>query len=130
MTEEIKVKTNRRNELVDVTGQIQHVVSKSKTKEGICVVYCPHTTAGVTINENADPSVKEDILNKLSQLVPEDDSYSHVEGNSDSHIKASLMGNSRIILIEDGQLVLGTWEGIFFAEFDGPRSRKLLISIK
>ena len=130
MVEEIPVKTGKRNELVDITSQVQGIVTKSNVKEGVCVVYCPHTTAGVTINENADPSVKHDILAKLSGLVPEGQGYTHAEGNSDSHIKASLMGNSRTILVENGSLVLGTWEGIFFAEFDGPRDRKLLVYIK
>lgn len=130
MVEEIQVKTSKRNELVDVTGQVQGVVSKSGVKEGICVVYCPHTTAGVTINEAADPSVKHDILAKLSELVPEGRGYTHAEGNSDSHIKASLTGNSCTIIITKRKLLLGTWQGCFFAEFDGPRDRKLLIYIK
>jgi len=127
---EIPVKSKKRAELIEVTAEVQQAVSKSGVKEGICVVYCPHTTAAVTINENADPSVKADIVNTLNKLVPENAGYSHSEGNSDAHIKAALMGNSRTVLVQSGQPVLGTWEGIFFAEFDGPRSRKLIVLIK
>ena len=127
---EIPVKSGKRNELIDVTSQVQQAVSKSGAKEGICVVYCPHTTAAITINENADPSVKQDIITALNRLVPENAGYSHTEGNSDSHIKAALVGNSRTILVQSGRLFLGTWEACYFCEFDGPRSRKLLVYIK
>ena len=130
LIKEIPVKTGKRIELIDVTGQVQEAVSKSGVKEGICVVYCPHTTAAVIITENADPSVQHDILKKLNQLVPENDGYTHSEGNSDSHIKSAVIGNSRTILVQSGRLVLGTWEGAMFAEFDGPRRRKLLVFIK
>jgi len=126
---ELTVKTGKRNELLDVTSQVQEAVSKAGLKEGLCIVYCPHTTAGVAINENADPSVKEDVLRKLTELVPKDDNYSHMEGNSDGHIKAILVGNSKTIFVKSGKLVLGTWEGIFFCEFDGPRSRNLLLKM-
>ena len=129
LIEEIPLKTGRRSELVDITGKVQGVVSKSGVKEGTCVVYCPHTTVGITINENADPSVKADILDALEKLVPANAGYAHAEGNSDSHIKASLMGNSRTIIVTQGKLALGTWESLYFAEFDGPRQRKLLVKI-
>ena len=127
---EIQVKSNKRAELIDVTNEVQQAVSKSGVKEGICVVYCPHPSLEVTINENADPSVKADIVNTLNKLVPENAGYSHAEGNSDAHIKAALIGNSRTILVQSNKLVLGNWEGLMFCEFDGPRNRKLLVSIK
>ena len=130
LIKEIPVKTGKRIELIDITGQVQEAVSKSGIKEGLCVVYCPHTTAAVIITENADPSVQHDIINKLNKLIPENDGYTHAEGNSDSHIKSAVIGNSRTILVQSGRLVLGTWEGAMLAEFDGPRSRKLLVSIK
>jgi secondary thiamine-phosphate synthase enzyme len=126
---EIPVHTAARNQLVDVTAQVQGAVSKSKAKNGICVIYCPHTTAAVTINENADPSVQQDILAKLSELVPRSAGYSHAEGNADAHIKAALIGNSRIVLVKGGKLVLGTWESCYFVEADGPRERKLFVKI-
>ncbi len=126
---EIPVKTSKRNQFVDLTKEIQSAVGKSGVKNGFCVVYCPHTTAAVTINENADPSVQVDIMGKLSKLVPEGEGYSHAEGNSDAHIKSAIIGNSRIVLVQGGKLVLGTWEGIFFVEMDGPRQRKVLVSV-
>ncbi len=123
------VKTGRRNEFVDVTFVVADRIKESKVKSGICVVYVPHTTAGITINENADPSVKADILSQLEKLVPYGAGYSHMEGNADSHIKASIIGHSVHLIIEEGSPVLGTWQGIFFCEFDGPRSRRLYIEI-
>ncbi|MDP6671305.1 MAG: secondary thiamine-phosphate synthase enzyme YjbQ [archaeon] len=126
---EIPVKTSKRNQFVDLTQEIQRAVDESGVKSGLCVVYCPHTTAAITINENADPSVQVDIVGKLSKLVPEGEGYSHAEGNSDSHIKSAIIGNSRIVLVQDKKLVLGQWEGIFFCEFDGPRERKLIVSV-
>lgn len=123
------VKTGRRNEFVDVTSVVADRIKKSGVKSGLCVVYVPHTTAAVTINENADPSVKADILSQLEKLVPYGAGYSHMEGNADSHIKASTIGPSVQIIIEGGKPVLGTWQGIFFCEFDGPRSRRLHIKI-
>jgi secondary thiamine-phosphate synthase enzyme len=129
MTVYINIKTNSRIEMVDITPSIQKEVSRSGIKEGVCIAYVPHTTAGITINEGADPSVCHDILAKLRDLAPSDAGYSHMEGNSDSHIKASLMGSSVSVIVEDGRLVLGTWQKIFFCEFDGPRSRKVLIRI-
>lgn len=127
--EKISIKTSKRIELIDITDKIQNIVANSKVKEGICFLFCPHTTAGLTINENADPSVRRDILNTLNKLVPENANYSHTEGNADSHIKSSLLGQSLTIFIEDGQLAFGTWQGIYFAEGDGPRTREVWIRI-
>jgi len=127
--EKISIKTAKRIDLIDITGQIQNIVSKSKAKDGICFVFCPHTTAGLTINENADPQVKRDIINTLDKLVPENAGYAHTEGNADSHIKSSLFGSTLTIFIEDGQLTFGTWQGIYFCESDGPRSREVWIKI-
>lgn len=127
--EKISIKTNRRIELIDITDKIQAVVSKSKAKEGVCFIFCPHTTAGLTINENADPSVKSDIVNTLNKLIPENAGYAHSEGNADSHVKSSLLGSSLNIFVEAGQLALGTWQGVYFCEGDGPRSREVWIKI-
>ena len=126
---EIPVKSGKRNELIDVTSQVQEAVAKSCVKEGLCVVYSPHTTAAVIITENADPSVQKDIISKLNKMIPENEDYTHLEGNSDSHIKSAVIGNSRTIIIKGGQLLLGTWEGIMFFEGDGPRSRKIFVKI-
>jgi secondary thiamine-phosphate synthase enzyme len=123
------VKTRVRTEMKDITGTVQKEVSKTGISDGICTVYVPHTTAGVTINEGADPAVCDDILNKLNQLVPRDGGYRHMEGNADSHIKASMMGSSVTVLIEKGRLVLGTWQKIFFCDFDGPRTRKVYVKL-
>ena len=125
----INVKTHTRIEMVDMTSSVQKEVSKSNISDGVCMVYVPHTTAGVTINEGADPSVCQDILTKLTEMVPPDAGYRHMEGNSDSHIKASIMGSSVTVMVENGSLVLGTWQKIFFCEFDGPRSRKVYFSV-
>jgi len=130
LIEEIEVKSTKRNELIDITDNVKEIAAKSRVKEGLCIVYCPHTTAAVILNENADPSVQTDILNKLNELVPRNANYSHREGNADAHIKSALIGNSRIILIKGGHLLLGVWEGIFFVESDGPRSRKLVVLVK
>ncbi|MDP2938148.1 MAG: secondary thiamine-phosphate synthase enzyme YjbQ [Candidatus Omnitrophota bacterium] len=127
--EKISIKTNSRIELVDITDRIQAIVSKSKVKAGICFVFCPHTTAGLIINENADPSVRRDIINTLNKLVPENAGYAHTEGNADSHIKSSLFGSTLTIFIEDGRLAFGTWQGIYFCESDGPRSRESWVKI-
>jgi secondary thiamine-phosphate synthase enzyme len=121
----IHVKTRSRIEMVDITSLVQKEVSKSKTSDGLCLVYVPHTTAGITINEGADPAVCKDIMDKLNELVPANAGYRHMEGNADSHIKASLMGSSVYVVVENGRLVLGTWQKIFFCEFDGPRSRRV-----
>lgn len=129
MIEKIKIRTTQRIDLVDITARIQSVVNKNKTKEGICFIFCPHTTAGLTINENADPSVREDIIRTLNRLIPEGANYSHREGNADSHIKSSIFGQSLTIFVEDGRLALGTWQGIYFCEGDGPRSREVWVKI-
>lgn len=128
--ETIQVKTGSRIQFADITSRVQEVISKSGVKEGIAVVYVPHTTAGVTINEAADPAVAQDIVGKLSQLVPHDNSYRHAEGNSDAHIKATLVGSSVHLIVSRGAAALGTWQGIFFCEFDGPRTRKVFIKIQ
>jgi len=125
----IPVKTNTQNQILDITIHIEKIVEESKVSEGICYIFVPHTTAGITINENADPSVKSDILMELNNIIPFKDNYSHNEGNSAAHIKASLMGFSQNIIINKGKLVLGNWQGICFCEFDGPRSRNLYVKI-
>ncbi len=131
MIKEISIKTGKRIELIDLTDKVQDIVSKSKIKEGICVVYSPHTTAAIVITENADPSVQKDVLAKLNKLAPANaPEYTHMEGNSDSHIKSAVIGNSRTIIVKDAKLLLGVWEGIMFAEFDGSRNRNIIISIK
>jgi secondary thiamine-phosphate synthase enzyme len=127
--ERISVKTNSRIELLDITDKVQAVVSRSKVKEGICFIFCPHTTAGLTINENADSSVRRDITQALNKLIPENAAYSHSEGNADSHIKSSLFGSSLTVFIENGQLSFGTWQGIYFCESDGPRSREVWLKL-
>jgi len=125
----IAVKTRERTELIDVTSEISQLVQKSGIDQGLCMVYVPHTTAAVTINESADPSVKSDMLMVLNQIVPWEANYRHLEGNSPAHVKSTLVGPSQLIAIEKGRLVLGTWQGIFFCEFDGPRNRKLHVRI-
>jgi secondary thiamine-phosphate synthase enzyme len=125
----LSVKTNAKTELVDITSEVQNMVRQSAISEGICMLYVPHTTAAVTINESADPSVKTDILMILNQIVPWEGNYKHLEGNSPAHVKATLVGSSEMVGIENGSLVLGTWQGIFFCEFDGPRNRKLHIRL-
>ena len=127
--ERINLKTAKRIDLIDITDEVQNIVSKSKVKEGICFIFCPHTTAGLTINENADPSVRRDIINTLNKLVPENVGYSHTEGNADSHIKSSLFGSSLVVFVESGQLAFGTWQGIYFCESDGPRSREVWVKL-
>ena len=129
ITQEIQVKTKARNELIDITPQVEKVVEESGIAEGICVLAVPHTTAAVTVNENADPSVKADIIAKLSELAPEGDRYRHMEGNADAHIKATLVGPSETLLVRGGRLSLGTWQGVFFCEFDGPRTRRVVIRV-
>jgi len=123
----IEVKTQAREEVVDITARVREELVSSGVKDGICYVYVPHTTAAVTINENADPSVKEDILMALRKIVPDSLPYRHSEGNSPAHVKACLIGSSIKVIIDEGQLALGTWQGIFFCEFDGPRSRNVFI---
>ena len=125
----LSVKTRERTELIDITSEIDRLVEKSGVDQGLCMLYVPHTTAGVTINESADPSVKSDILMVLNQMVPWEANYRHLEGNSPAHVKSTLVGPSELIAIEKGRLALGTWQGIFFCEFDGPRNRKLHVRI-
>ncbi|MEI6845550.1 MAG: secondary thiamine-phosphate synthase enzyme YjbQ [Candidatus Firestonebacteria bacterium] len=129
MMKEIELVTAERNEFKDITHKVLEAVDKAKIMSGLCYVFVPHTTAGITINENSDPAVRVDILNKLSGLVPRDDGYEHAEGNSDAHVKALLMGFSIVLPIEAGELVLGTWQGIYFCEFDGPKERKIIIKL-
>lgn len=124
------VRTNSRSQIVDVTDRVSNLVRQHKVLDGFAIVYVPHTTAAVTINENADPDVKHDFLLKLEAMIPKREAYyEHGEGNSDSHVKTALVGNSAMVLIEDGKLVLGTWQGIYFCEFDGPRERELLVKL-
>ena len=127
MIKQFTIKTSKRNEFVDITAQIQEIVGE--VLEGVVTVFVPHTTTGITINENADPDVPRDILKKLEKLIPQRDNYSHMEGNSDAHIKASLFGSSVRVIIQNGQLLLGTWQSIFFCEFDGPRTRMFYIQV-
>ena len=127
--ERISVKTDRRIELIDFTDKVQSIVSKAKIKSGVCFIFCPHTTAGLTINENADPSVRQDIIQALNKLVPHQAGYAHSEGNADSHIKSSFFGSSLTVFIEGGKLALGTWQGIYFCESDGPRMREVWVKI-
>jgi secondary thiamine-phosphate synthase enzyme len=123
------VQTHAQTELIDITTQVQEALDLAHFHNGLCMLYVPHTTAAITINESADPSVREDILMVLNQIVPWEAAYRHLEGNSPAHVKASLMGASELICIEQGRMVLGTWQGIFFCEFDGPRKRKLHIKL-
>jgi secondary thiamine-phosphate synthase enzyme len=129
MLKTIPVHTHNRTEMLDITSEVQQVVLESNQKEGLCCIFVPHTTAGITINENDDPSVKEDILQELSKVIPYEDNYHHLEGNAAGHIKSSLVGSSVTVIIENGQLKLGTWQGICFCEFDGPRTRKVWIKV-
>ena len=127
--ETFKVRTSAKTEFIDVTPSVQEAVRNSGVQEGICFIYIPHTTAAVTINENADPAVPKDILMELNKIVPFQDRYQHLEGNSAAHIKASLLGPSLSVFVESGRLVLGTWQGIFFCEFDGPRIRQVYVKV-
>lgn len=128
--EEFPVGTHGRNEMIDITGRVEAVVHNSGIANGQVIVFCPHTTAAITINENADPSVPHDILLTLSELLPHHRAgYRHSEGNSDAHCKSSLVGTSEQVLVRDGRLTLGTWQGIFFCEFDGPRNRKVIVQV-
>jgi secondary thiamine-phosphate synthase enzyme len=129
MMETFHVKTSAKTDFIDVTQSVQEAVRKSGVKEGICFIYIPHTTAAITINENADPTVPKDILMELNKIVPFQDRYQHLEGNSPAHIKASLIGPSLSVFVESGRLVLGTWQGIFVCEFDGPRSRQVYVKV-
>jgi len=125
--QQLTVQTHSQTEMIDITGQVQAAITAAGFQNGLCMLYVPHTTAGITINESADPSVRRDILMVLNQMVPWKADYKHMEGNSPAHVKSSLMGPSQLVAVENGRMVLGTWQGIFFCEFDGPRTRKLLI---
>ena len=129
MLKKMTIQTNTQAQILDITAQVQRVVRESGIIEGLCCVFVPHTTAGVTINENADPSVKQDIVIELNKVIPFDDNYSHLEGNSAAHIKASIIGSSVNIPVKNNYLLLGTWQGICFCEFDGPRTRKYFVKI-
>lgn len=125
----LQIKSSTHTEMIDITSEIESLLRSAGTEEGLCHVYCPHTTCGLTINENADPTVKSDILMELDRRFPWDDGYRHMEGNSAAHIKASLMGFSLSIPVSQGRLMLGTWQGIYLCEFDGPRNRRLIVSV-
>ncbi|HKL79682.1 MAG TPA: secondary thiamine-phosphate synthase enzyme YjbQ [Mobilitalea sp.] len=123
------VKTDQHTALIDITREVQGLVKESKVQQGICVIFIPHTTAAVTINENADPDVVRDFMMEMNKVVPWTDAYRHTEGNSAAHIKSSMMGFSETVIIEEGRLLLGTWQSIYFTEFDGPRIRKVKVKI-
>jgi len=129
MIQTFQVRTSKKTEFIDMTRSVQEAVQKTGLKDGVCILFIPHTTAAVTINENADPSVVQDIVTELNKIVPFEDRYQHMEGNSPAHIKASLVGCSQVVFIESGKLVLGTWQGIFFCEFDGPRNRSVYVEV-
>lgn len=126
---QITLKTAARTEMLGITAQVQQLVTTKGLRRGLCMIYVPHTTAGVTINESADPSVATDILMALERMVPATLPYRHLEGNSPAHVKAALMGASQLVAVQEGRLVLGTWQGIFFCEFDGPRTRRVDITL-
>lgn len=128
-TETLSLASHERTQFIDVTPEVNRVVARSGIKEGICYLYVPHTTAGITVNENADPSVAQDILERLSILAPREGRYRHTEGNADAHIKATLVGASQTVPVSEGRLLLGTWQGVFFCEFDGPRRRKVIVRV-
>ena len=128
--EEFRVKTPKREVLVNITSEISNIVINTNINEGVCRIFVPHTTAGVTINENADPAVMKDIISYLNKLIPQRAEFSHMEGNSDAHIKSSLTGPSLEIIIHKGKLLLGTWQACYLAEFDGPRNRKIYVQVQ
>ena len=127
MVKYLNVRSKSRIEFIDVTGMVQEAVREAGIKSAICFLYVPHTTAGITINEGADPSVQRDVQNTLSRLAPHDMNYFHREGNADAHIKSTIVGNSANIIVDEGKLLLGTWQSIFFCEFDGPRHRRIAV---
>ncbi len=129
MINKVDIKTYSRVEFQDITAEINDIIQSIGVKSGICYIFVPHTTAGVMVNEHADPSVAEDIIAQMDKMVPQQGNYRHLEGNSPAHIKATLVGDSETLFIEDGRLVLGTWQGVFFCEFDGPRSRNVLVKL-
>jgi len=127
MFEVLELTTTKRNDFIDITGEISGALSRARIESGLCYIHIPHSTAGITINENADPTVQADIESKLNKMIPKSEKYTHPEGNSDSHIKSSLIGTALTLIVEKGSLVLGTWQGIYFCEFDGPRDRMIYI---
>jgi len=127
--QQFEVATSSRSELIDITTEVQKAVDASSFGEGYCLVFVPHTTAAVTINEGADPAVRRDIVAELDKVIPWSDGYGHAEGNSAAHIKTSLVGSSELILVSGGRLVLGTWQSVYFCEFDGPRRRKVQVRV-
>jgi secondary thiamine-phosphate synthase enzyme len=129
MIKQLRVKTNSRTELVDITPGIQRLVAESGVRSGVCHLYVPHTTSAVTINENSDPNVGRDILRELNKVIPFEDHYGHSEGNSAAHIKASIIGVSQTVMVEEGRLALGTWQAVFLCEFDGPRDRRVMVKV-
>lgn len=129
MIRHINVKSRARAEFIDITEKIQEVIKEENVREGVCYIYVPHTTAGITINEGADPSVQRDIISTLNKLIPFEGDYHHREGNADAHIKSTLVGVSQVVFIESGRLSLGTWQAIYFCEFDGPRHRRVHLKI-
>jgi len=129
MTKQVRVATKSRTELVDITQSVQRLVAESGVRSGVCYLHVPHTTSGITINENTDPNVGRDILKELNKIIPFDDNYGHAEGNSAAHIKSTLVGVSQTVMVEEGRLLLGTWQAIFFCEFDGPRDRRVLVKV-
>ncbi len=130
MTRQIAIETKKRVEMVEITHQVQSIVHEAPIDEGTCLVFIPHTTCGITINENADPDVKIDIIKEINKIVPFDDGYAHLEGNSAAHIKASAVGFSVSIPILKGEMVLGQWQGIYLFDFDGPRTRRVIIQVR
>ena len=130
MIHEISLETKNQTELIDITNKINSLITKSKIESGTCLIFVPHTTAGLTINENADASVKSDIIKELNKVIPFNDDYKHAEGNSAAHIKSVLCGVDLNVIIKNSQLALGTWQGVYFCEFDGPRSRKIIIKLE
>jgi secondary thiamine-phosphate synthase enzyme len=129
MMQTFQVRTTAQSEFIDITRSVQEAIRKTGVGDGICIIFVPHTTAAVTINENADPSVVHDMIMALNKTVPFQEQYRHIEGNSPAHIKASLVGCSQIVFVQSGKLILGTWQGIFFCEFDGPRDRKVYVKV-
>ncbi|MBS1125301.1 MAG: hypothetical protein H6Q97_236 [Nitrospirae bacterium] len=129
MIRQLRVQTKSRTELVDITQGIQRLVTESGIRSGVCYVYVPHTTSGITVNENTDPNVGRDILKELNKVIPFDDQYSHNEGNSAAHIKSTIVGVSKAVMVEEGRLALGTWQAIFYCEFDGPRDRRVFVKV-
>jgi secondary thiamine-phosphate synthase enzyme len=129
MIRQLRVPTKSRTELIDITQGVQRLVAESGVRSGVCYIYVPHTTSGITINENTDPNVGRDILKELNKVVPFDDNYSHAEGNSAAHIKSTIVGMSKAVMVEEGRLALGTWQAIFYCEFDGPRDRRVFVKV-